>query len=94
MKYFVYELHLRTAPFHAEFCGYLIYNKTQECLSTIVKRPTMREARARCEVILHPALLNDDDIVVWRNWPIIVNNNYTEEDILKIIKEREIYWDT
>jgi len=94
MKYFVYELHVRTQPFHAEFYGYLIYNKTQNQVGSIIVKETQREARKRCNEILDIASQYDNSIVVWRNWPIVISREDDEETILNTIKEREIQWGT
>ena len=90
MKYFVYELHLRESPFQANFYGYLIFNRDNDSIVSIIKRETMREARARCNQILNIASQYDDTMIVWRNWPIIITRQDTEEDIIQKIKEREI----
>jgi hypothetical protein len=90
VKYFIYEMRMRTAPFHDEYYGYLIYDKTKDQVATIVYRPSMREARARCKEVVQLFSLGEESTVVWRNWPLVVNTNYTEEDILQLIKEREI----
>ena len=95
MKYFVYELYLRTAPFQSHPYGFLIYNKDQNKVSSVVKRETQRAARARCREILSIASQYNETEVIWRNWPLVIAEEDSEESIIKQIKEREVdvKWD-
>jgi hypothetical protein len=91
MKYYVYELHIRENPYHSAFASYVIYNRTKDKLAAIITKNTQREARDRCRQILDISTQYEDDMSVWRDWPIIIGKDeLTEEKIIEKIKEREI----
>lgn len=91
MKYYVYELYRSTEPYTRKFCGYLIYNKSKDQIHLVMDDNSLRSARNRCKEILNISSQYDEDMVIWRNWPIVVaDEELNEGSILKKIKEREI----
>ena len=95
MKYYVYELHLKDNPYQAEYVGYVIYNRTADQLASVVVEKTKREARNRCRKILEISTQYEDDMAIWRDWPIVISREDLDEDkVVQCIKEREVKWDT
>lgn len=90
-KYYIYELVRKDIPCNYEFCGYIIYDKTNNQLLSFVQAPTRREAHDRCAQIVNISSQYDNDMVIWRNWPIIMEGDeYSDEKIIEKIKEREV----
>ena len=95
MKYYIYELYLKASPYQSMFASYVIYNRTLDKLVSVITKETKREARDRCRKILEISTQYEDDMAVWRDWPIIINEDeLSEEKIVQFIKEREVKWDT
>ena len=91
MKYFAYEVFFRDHSYHRQFLGYLIYNKTDDVIESFIKGRTQRQAHERCKLIMELLAQSNEDIIVWRNWPLVLGEEDIIEDIiLQKIKEKEI----
>lgn len=91
MKYYIYELYLKDTPYHAAFGGFVIYNRSEDRVVTIVFNDNRIEARKKCRQIIDFSTQYKDDAAIWRNWPITIDRSkISEEKIIEEIKVREI----
>ena len=89
-RLFIYEVRRRTGPVAHEFYCYAVYDSKIHHIIQQFSSDTQRAARRLCEDFIGTITYTDDaPIVVWRNWPVLLEE-VNDQLMVEEIRKREV----